>query len=270
MGVARFVKCPSRILSVDEAARAGASVVGGKALSLARLARYGVAVPRLGVIVLDSDAETFGTPYLLERLGQMNLAERSLAVRSSAVGEDGVRHSFAGIHASVLGVQGPAAIEEAVRTVVQSYRSEAALAYRARIGVPITEGPVAVLLCEMVGGPAGIPRCAGVAFSCDPVSGSLDHVVVELVSGLADTLVSGAETPRRARISLRTAAIAADPGFLDLLPEQHVHALVRTVMRIEWALNGGDDEVRFDVEWAFDGHQIVVVQARPVTTSGRG
>jgi phosphoenolpyruvate synthase/pyruvate phosphate dikinase len=263
-------RSPSRLLTVEDAACAGASVVGGKAFSLAQLARYGIAVPRSAVILVDPDGDVLATPDLLECLAHMDLAERPLAVRSSAVGEDGTRHSFAGIHASVLGVQGPAALEAAIKTVVESYRSEAALAYRARIGVPLMDGPVPVLLCEMVGAPASVPECAGVAFSCDPVSGSLDDVVVELVSGLADRLVNGTVTPRRARISLRTAAIAADPGFLDLLPERFVHSLVRTVMRIEWALNGGDDEVRFDVEWAFDGRKIIVVQARPVTKSGYG
>lgn len=257
------------ILSLEQAAMAGAGIVGGKAHALARLARIGLHVPQSCVLIVDPRDMSQMAPPLADKLADLGLSDKPLAVRSSAIGEDGAKHSFAGVHDSVLGVRGLEAIEAAVRQVLRSYKSAAALAYRERIGVPIGDGLAAVLLCEMVGGSRGEPECAGVAFTCDPVTGSLDDIVVELVAGLGDKLVGGAVTPDRARISLRSGAIEADEGFLALLPEPRVRELVRAIMRIEWALNDGDDETRFDVEWALEGDRIVILQARPVTSTAQ-
>lgn len=256
------------LLSLEEAAIAGAGIVGGKAYALALLARIGIVVPRSCILIVDRNAPFALDADIKARLSQMGLDDSRLAVRSSAIGEDGSDHSFAGIHASVLDVYGTSAIEEAVRTVAVSYESEAANAYRDRIGVPMGDGPIPVLLCEMVSSPNGPPVSAGVAFTCDPATGDLDSFVIELVAGLADELVQGAVTPERARISIRSGDIEAGSRFLRLLPEAHVRQLVRIMLRIEWALSQGDDEARFDIEWAFDGKQVVIVQARRVTSTG--
>ena len=57
-------------------------------------------------------------------------AGRTMAVRSSAPGEDSTSISFAGLHESVIGVQGLDAVREAVRKVWASLWSDAALLYR--------------------------------------------------------------------------------------------------------------------------------------------
>lgn len=255
-----------RFLSLDEACEAGPGVVGGKAFALGQLGAIGISVPRAAVLLVDTSADFSLSDELFAALETAGLAAVPLAVRSSALEEDGTRHSFAGIHSSVLNVVGRDATEKAVRRVVASYDSATARAYRDRIGIAPAGPKAAVLLCEMVGAPDGLPVCAGVAFTCDPVSGSLDHVVVELVPGIADKLVDGSATPHRAHIALRSGEIVADAAFGGLLPDDRLRELVRTALRIEWALNDGDDLRRYDIEWAYDGARLFIVQARPVTT----
>lgn len=72
-----------------------------------------------------------------------------LAVRSSGAGEDSATASFAGQHATVLGVRGLPAVTQAVEAVWRSASSEAALAYRRRMGVsPAVR--IGVVIQEMV------------------------------------------------------------------------------------------------------------------------
>ena len=99
---------PSAILSWAEAAARGRSTAGGKGVSLARLARYGFRVPKGGV--LSAEVYRDGLTALPESvraelalfLSDTGLAETPIAVRSSAVAEDSVRVSFAGIHEILL------------------------------------------------------------------------------------------------------------------------------------------------------------------------
>ena len=59
-----------------------------------------------------------------------HVGDSAVAVRSSAPGEDSRHVSFAGLHESVVGVQGGRAVLDAVRTVWASLWSDAALLYR--------------------------------------------------------------------------------------------------------------------------------------------
>src|ERR1035438_577554 len=95
----------SAFLDWQEAYQAGPAVSGGKGYNLARLARYGFRVPRGGV--LPAGAALSGIGRGLERVG---LLAATVAVRSSATGEDSSRASFAGMHRSFLNVSGLDAI----------------------------------------------------------------------------------------------------------------------------------------------------------------
>lgn len=200
-------------------------------------------------------------------LADLGLAHARLAVRSSAVSEDGATHSFAGIHRSVLGVQGEDALWLAIRQCQASFWSSRAIAYRRRAGVADELFGGGVLVCELVErSGAEEPVAAGVIFTCDPVTGDPDVMSIEAVQGFGDKLVDGRITPEQATFSLKTGALHAGPALLQLLSEAVLEELVRTALRIEWALSDGDDEQRFDIEWAHDGVQMFIVQARPVTS----
>ena len=100
-----------QLLELD--AFAGAPV-GGKAEGLARLTVMGLRVPEaVAVVGLDPSADvserTRCARSLCERFGPGRLA-----VRSSAIGEDGVEASFAGQYETVLDVEGAGALADAI------------------------------------------------------------------------------------------------------------------------------------------------------------
>src|SRR6185312_7582701 len=102
---------------------------------------------------------------------------------SSAVGEDGSGHSFAGVHETFLNVERES-VPDAVRACRQSVRSDQARAYRAARGLaPDTR--TGVLIQPMVDAVV-----SGVAFTVHPVSGA-DELLINAAPGLGEQLVSG-------------------------------------------------------------------------------
>jgi pyruvate, water dikinase len=115
-----------------------------------------------------------------------------VAVRSSAVGEDGHAASFAGQYETYLGVSG---IDEVLRHIAKCWASgysAHALEYRRRFGgsSPLRANDLAVGVLELVDA-----RAAGVAFTLDPVTGDRDRLVVEANWGLGESVVSGQVSP---------------------------------------------------------------------------
>ncbi len=200
-------------------------------------------------------------------LNRSGLDGRALAVRSSAAAEDGVGASFAGVHESCLGVTGLDAVCEAVSRCFASLWTPRAVAYRRRLGVADDATPCAAVICEMVGGPRDGPVAAGVAFSCDPVTGERRVVTIELTAGPGDAVVRGTVAPQRyaVRRSGPGTEIARldDLGGAPVLADREIEALAGIVVRVHWAL--GDGDTPQDVEWACDGRTFWMLQSRPVT-----
>lgn len=274
------------MLDWHEAFAAGIPVVGGKGWNLARLHRYGFEVPAGGVLPASRYQEACRVPEVAsavaalrgvppERAGDPDVAaalERvqaalravpvdvavpgPVAVRSSAVAEDGAEASFAGIHESFLDVTD---VPAAVRECWASLWTPRALAYRRRLGLSDDAVACAVVICAMV--PA---VSAGVAFTCDPISGRRDLVVVDAGRGLGDRLVRGQVTPhrvvlRRVRGRFRVEESQGEP----VLDDEQALRLARLAWRVHWALGDGQDPQ--DLEWAWDGARFHLLQARPVT-----
>jgi pyruvate,water dikinase len=249
----------SAFLNWQEAYEAGVAVCGGKGYNLARLARYGFRVPRGGV--LPAGAALSEIRHGLERLG---LADAKVAVRSSATGEDSARASFAGIHRSFLNVSGAAAVQEAAQGCIDSLETPEAIAYRRRMGFRDEEVRCAVVVCEMVDA-----RCAGVAFSCDPATGRRDLILIDAAEGLGEAVVSGRVNPQRmiwrnqcGLLSRQGGGVPSGPGRA-LLPAPIEEELAHLVQRVHWALGEAPDPQ--DIEWAYDGEHLWLLQARPVT-----
>jgi pyruvate, water dikinase len=115
-----------------------------------------------------------------------------VAVRSSAVGEDGHTASFAGQYETYLGVAGTDEVLRHVAKCWASGYSAHALDYRRRFGgsSPLRAHDLAVGVLELVDA-----RSAGVAFTLDPVTGDRGRLVVEANWGLGESVVSGQVTP---------------------------------------------------------------------------
>jgi pyruvate,water dikinase len=106
------------------------------------------------------------------------------AVRSSAVGEGG-KHSFAGLHRTLLNVP-PSEAEVAYREVLASLFTVEALRYRLEKGLPVTGALMAVAFLEMV--PA---RASGVIQTVKHAAPQLDVMPVSAAWGLGPTVVQG-------------------------------------------------------------------------------
>jgi len=208
---------------------------------------------------------------------------RSLAVRSSAVGEDSAAHSFAGQYESVLNVVDEDRLAAAFKTVVASAFSGRNLAYRRHAGLSPHDFDLAVLCLEMVD-----VRAAGILFTVDPNQPEGGTMVISAVHGLGELAVAGSEAadiyrpPRDdsgagecliARKSKKLVADGAGGLRYEAVPEEEarrpvltpaqVRELARLGLRIEDHLGGYQD-----IEWAVDGSgEIVVLQARPLLTA---
>lgn len=233
--------------------------VGGKAAALAALARAGFDVPPFLAIVPEAFTET----------GLCNEARRSLAehmpalgpgpfaVRSSGREEDGATHSHAGQFLSLLEV--PAEdIGDAALKVWRSGSTETLRAYRASRGLDPSGGAPAVIVQRLVKA-----RAAGVMFSADPTSGRRDRIVVSAVAGLGDRLVGG-ETDGDDYVIDRASGArleAPENGVLKPADLAALSALARNVEETQ-----GKPQ---DIEWAFEGERLFLLQARPITTALR-
>jgi pyruvate,water dikinase len=141
-----------------------------------------------------------------------------LAVRSSALGEDG-RISFAGQYETVLGVE-PGAVLEAFRTVVASLYSDNVISYRMQRGLAPTRGLMAVGCLAMIE-----PASSGVVYTMDPSHPSRDVLVVSATPGLGKAVVEGATPVDTFEVSRR------DPH----------HILQRRIADKDWAWRAGPD-----------------------------
>jgi phosphohistidine swiveling domain-containing protein len=236
-----------------------AATVGGKAAVLMRLAAEGFDVPAFFVVTPDAfvdGALAAGHAAAIE--GQLpRLGPGPYAVRSSAREEDGESHSHAGQFLSVLEVAAADVPAAAVR-VWRSGLADTVAAYRSAQGLEADGGAPAVLVQQMVDA-----RCAGVAFTADPVSGRTDRIVVSAIAGLGDRLVGGEEDGQTYAVDKATSAVLEQPDDA-VLDAEDLAALHQLALRLETALGGPQD-----FEWAFEGRRLRLLQARPITTSLR-
>ena len=226
---------------IAELAEAPAERIGGKALGLARLMRGGLPVPPAAVVPVGETVSAEELAAVAEHLGE------PLAVRSSASGEDAGERSAAGQFETLLGVtraEPPAAVEH----VRRSATSARAQAYGA-------DAQMAVVIQRQVR-----ETRAGVAFSCDPVTGA-DEVVVEAVFGYGDALVSGEAAPDRYRVAPDESVRARVAAVLKTLRDDEAVEVARHVRRAERLF-----ETPVDVEFCFEGASLWLVQCRPITT----
>lgn len=203
-----------------------------------------------------------------------------VAVRSSAVDEDGDAASFAGQLTSTLNVEGSDAVIDAIETTWRSGASEAVMAYRRSHGLGTTPAPVAVLVQRQVRADS-----SGVAFSIDPVSGDHCHIVVNATWGLGESLVNGSIEPDRLVADKATLALVSEHlgakermtipttgGVHDVTTPSFLRAraALTSVQRAAVFALARDLEVRHgrpvDVEFAFGPDGLSLLQCRPVTT----
>ncbi|MBN0972359.1 MULTISPECIES: PEP/pyruvate-binding domain-containing protein [unclassified Gordonia (in: high G+C Gram-positive bacteria)] len=222
---------------------------GGKAAGLARLRRLGLRVPPGYVIAGVSGVSDAATA----RFDEMAAAGWTpVAVRSSAVGEDGDDQSFAGQYDTVLGVDTVDRFVDAVRACADSVHSLRASSYSGNASATMN-----VVVQRMVDA-----RAAGVVFTADPVSGRRDLTVIDVVSGLGEALVDGTVAPDHVVLDADGTAVVNETVAAPVLSPVEIAAIQSGARRAEqeWGQP-------MDLEWAIDkSGELWWLQARPITT----
>src|SRR4051794_30876278 len=129
-----------------------------------------------------------------------------LAVRSSAVDEDGADASFAGQHLTLLNVPSAAELKTALREIWWSANSDSAISYRKRVGL-FTRPSVAVVVQVLLD-----PESAGVMFTRNPITGA-DERMIEASWGLGEAVVAGLVIPDSYRIARDGQVLERRPGL---------------------------------------------------------
>ena len=181
-----------------------------------------------------------------------------VAVRSSAVSEDGLTASFAGQQESYLNVPRDAVLDR-VRECWASFFSPRALFYRAQKAV-LADTRMAVVVQEMVQADK-----SGVMFTVDPIRNRRECMVVECAAGLGEAIVSGEITPDHYVISREDGAIIEsfipDEERGRMLAGHELEDLRKLGLRLETFFGSPQD-----VEWCARGGELLLLQSRPITT----
>ncbi len=212
-----------------------------------------------------------------EALPAIGVAKR-FAVRSSGTMEDLAGAAFAGQHDTFLGIQGADAVLDKIKACFVSLWSGRAFAYRTTRGFDHADAAMAVVVQEMVDA-----DIAGVAFTIDPVGGRVDRISIDAAWGLGETVVSGEGGTDQfivARAGLEivsrrigdkqhaivqdgsgTLSVAmGDKATVPCLNDAQCKEIAALALKVEHAAGFPQD-----IEWAFAGGKLHLLQARPVT-----
>ncbi len=258
------------------------SLFGAKAVGLGEAARAGLPLPP-GVALSGSTVEAVAggdrtvVGEITKLVGPLG---GPLAVRSSAVDEDGAEASFAGQHLTLLNVPSAEQLSSAVREVWWSANSDSAITYRQRVGL-FTRPSVGVVIQKLLH-----PESAGVMFTRNPVNGA-DERVIEASWGLGEAVVAGRVIPDHFRVDRSGAVLERTPGLKQVairtipaggtteeavaaeraaqlcLNEDQLRDLNALAERCEEVY--GPDR---DIEWAFADAQLYLLQCRAITRAG--
>jgi phosphoenolpyruvate synthase/pyruvate phosphate dikinase len=258
------------------------SIFGSKAVGLGEAAREGLPVPP-GVALAGPivEAVASGEERAIKRVDKaVRALSVPLAVRSSAVDEDGAEASFAGQHLTLLNVPSADVLTKAVSEIWWSANSDSAITYRQRVGL-FTRPSVGVVVQSLLD-----PEVAGVMFTQNPITGA-DERMIEAAWGLGEAVVAGLvipdnyrvdsagqvleRTPGRKKIAVRS--VAGGGTVEEQVPAERVEALCldddqlaelnRLAVRCEQVYGPARD-----IEWAIAGGKLYLLQCRAVTRAG--
>jgi pyruvate,water dikinase len=253
--------------------------LGGKGCGLVRLLKAGFRVPDVWCISTNWNGEIASLRDPIEALLSSRQEPCAYAIRSSATAEDLQDASFAGVYTTTLGARSSSEILSAVEQCRASLQSSHARAYRESRGIS-HDVRMAILIQRLIE-----PEIAGVTLTANPQRAFANEWVIDAAYGLGEGVVSGRVDPdhlvverdtgeiREQRIGSKQVALMARPGS-DLaevpvasadrerlcLTTTHLEALFRMAREIDEGISS-----RMDLEWAFAGDELYLLQARPIT-----
>ncbi len=222
----------------------------GKAESLEQMKKAGFNVPDFFIVEQRPTKETSDT--FLAKFDA--LKTKSVAVRSSTNVEDGEHNSWAGQFTSHLNVAKENLIEK-INSCFDSVHTTNVTSYKNSFGIE-KEISMNVIVQKMIHA-----DYAGVAFSVNPITKKSD-VLIEVVKGTGESLVSGKVTPQTYHIDKTTKQIdIVSSDSSDTLNSFPILQLFEIILKIESFYN-----FPCDIEWAYEKDTFYILQCRPITT----
>ncbi|KAL3866318.1 hypothetical protein ACJMK2_043625 [Sinanodonta woodiana] len=194
-----------------------------------------------------------------------------LAVRSSAVGEDGLELSSAGQMETILNVKG---YDSMIQAIIQCWASSLSfniVEYRRQYGQRLVE-PMAVVVQKMIKS-----EVSGVLFTADPLTNKGSTIVINAFPGLGEAVVSGKSNVDTIFITrtfdqhldIRERSSAENRRGSDKctseqdmsLKDEMVLKICQAAVLIEAQFGG-----HMDIEWAVAEGSIYIFQARPIVS----
>lgn len=224
--------------------------------------------------------QIFTEKYQKELLKKLELFPSNFyAVRSSATAENGTYNSFAGQLDTFLNIT-PDHVPDLVKKCWGSLFSPRALFYQKHNKIDQANVSVAVIVQKMIDS-----EISGIAFTANPINKNHSEIVIEAGFGLGEAIVSGQVTPDDYIISkenlqiihkniqeqkekivrngekTETKKIETNMQGKQKLTNKQIIELAQICLKIEEIY-----QKPMDIEWAFDGTQFFITQARPITT----
>ena len=305
----------SMVKFINEIKEPKVSEFGGKGYSLATLINNGFNVPKGFVIFSNAFFEHLNQNNLMDKIekltseinennfqekskeiknlilnGKMpeeiaseikqnlnNLEVQYVSIRSSAVSEDSLKASFAGLHDTFLNVKADLdLVLENVKKCWASLFNERAVIYRIKMGIPHLEG-VAGVVQEMI--PAEI---SGITFTVHPSDEK--SLLVEASYGIGDIIVSGKVEPdaytvdrenleivkkkigRKDKMSIvksegiEAVDVGKEVAERQVLSNDRIIEIAKTCLKVEKIFNYPQD-----IEWCISDNKLWLLQSRAIT-----
>lgn len=219
-----------------------------------QLSRESAVAKPARLLAIESEiAEAFEQAEMPEQIQEQTQAwiaahGDTFAVRSSALYEDLLGSSFAGLYNSFLDVR-PEHISRAVLRCYASLFTARAALYRRRKQLA-EPGEMAVIIQEMVRGVHG-----GVVWTRNPRNP--ETLLIECAGGGADPVVSGQVSPGRFTVNRETLQVEEARDY-DGISRAGICAVAREAMAIEAEFGGPQD-----IEYVMANNTVYILQARP-------
>ena len=186
-----------------------------------------------------------------EIIKQYKNLKSKVSVRSSATVEDAKNASFAGQFDTFLNIHSEKTLLKAINDCWKSANSSRAKSYSENKN--IKNARMAVIVQKMIDA-----DFAGVIFSLDPIYKK--HLLIEVVKGLGDKLVSGEVTPNTYFLDRKNFQIARKEIQFQF-NEAPLIKLSKIALEIEKLYKSPQD-----IEFCIKSGKIYILQSRPITT----
>lgn len=224
-----------------------------------------------------SDAQQLTLVELSGCLAKYGPAQR-FAVRSSSPDEDTATASFAGLYETELG-RAPGELEGAIRRCFSACFDYRVFAYKSARCMDVDRLSIALIIQLQIDSDV-----AGVGFSVNPLSNDYDEAVIDANWGLGESVVAGKASPdhfvvdkingtvveRQLGAKHASVVLASDSGTTTAPHLQRgAYCLTETqLVELSTAISGLETMYGHpvDMEWAYAGGELFILQARPITT----